>query len=352
MIFYFPSKIDLDNLNKASKIRPYEFSKNLNDEDVFIHGNSFSRILKLYKCLLFYKGDKNIYIESNNFPFYLSEIRKLQLWFIFEILAFYIFKIKKFKIGLFYRDLFWRHIDFKPKKIKTYIRHLFFLIEWKYYCSIINVFFLPTKKIIKLLPKNNKIAKVLWVGLNVNFNEIISNNSTQITFLYIGGVLPPFYDLKPLFEIAKKTKKHKFIICTREKEWNYILKENIYDIGSNVEVVFKSYKEIPDLYNSMNTVLIDPRKPKGYYSYSLPFKYLEAASYGAPIINLKGTAADDFLEKYNYSWSFNSEQEIISFINELNPIKLNEKQKIINKTIATHTWGNRLNELRQVIINS
>ena len=174
----------------------------------------------------------------------------------------------------------------------------------------------------------------------------------KITFLYIGGVLPPFYDLKPFFEITKKTKKHKFIISTREKEWKYILKENIYDIGSNVEVVFKSYKEIPDLYNSMNTILIDPRNPEGYYSYSLPFKYLEAASYGVPIINLKGTAADDFFEKYNYSWSFNSEQEIISFINELNLIKLNEKQKIIKKTIANHTWGNRLNELRKVIINS
>ena len=252
----------------------------------------------------------------------------------------------------FYRDLFWRHSDFKPKDLKSQIKHIFYLIEWKFYTFITKVIFLPTKKIIELLPKNNKKVKILWPGLNVNIDKLEFNSLTNLSFLYIGGVLPPFYDLTPLFKIAKKSKKHNFIICTRESEWDYVSKENIYESLSNVKVVFKSYEHVPELYKTTNTILIDPRRPSGYYSYSLPFKYLESSSYGCPIINLKGTASDDFFKKNDYSWSFNNENEIFDFINNLTIELVNQKRSKIKESINDHTWENRINFLRETLKNA
>lgn len=347
MVFYFPGKVQQNNSDRASKLRPYKLSNCLSEkEDFFISGTAKKRSLRLITSLRKNK-DNLFYIESNNMPFFIEDFRTFSFYPFLEILLLFLFKLKGYKIGFFYRDLFWRHPDFNSNKMKLILKKGFYYVEWYFLKLLVKAFFLPNKKISELLPRNDKAIFHLYPGLDLLETKPKSDNM-PIEFLYVGGALPPFYDLSNLFKLSQMIKNKTFHVCVRKEEWEQI--KDMYKPGKNVLIHHIKSAEIHKLYSTSRIILVDPRENEGYVGYSIPFKYFEAIQFGAFITKLSGGVSDELLQNTVFGRSFNNLIEMHNFLKNQTKNTYDEQLKLIIKNRNIHSWESRIEQIRNNLL--
>lgn len=359
MIYYFPDNFH-SNPNKGSQIRPLEMYKAFKDNNYIVDlviGGSFERIKQIKKIKSNIKSGieyEFMYAESVNIPIMLTNKLRLPLLPFLDLIFFKYLKKHSIPIGIFYRDLYWRmNIKVLESSFINRILVLLNRIEWTWYTKYISYLYLPTRRLKKFLPKidNNIIVDKLPPGspIHVNIQEISEgNDSNKIKLFYTGGVTPPYYDMRALFNLVNSIDFLVLTVNTREEEWNSYI-ELYADLQSDkIEIVFENHDSIYKYYNWAD-VVVDIRNNK-YFNNALPIKIMEAIAYEIPLILLKGSASAELIEKEELGWVFNDINEIKEFIISLNNDRsqLAKKKEFIKNKKHNFTWHSRA---EQVITN-
>jgi len=359
IIFYHPHFLP-DNPVKGSGLHPLSMKnafESIGYEVELVIGDSVHRKKSIKKI----KSNINagikyefLFAESSNLPAPISDPHHIPLRPLLDYNFFRFLKKKSVPVGLFYMDIYWRFKEFNyHTSIKYIIKLLFHWIEWKGILKTVDHLFLPTESLAKYLPNkwSNQNLSALYPGFNeeISKTSIVSNNK-ELNLLYVGGVKPPYYDIRPVLEAVNQVENVKLTICTRDYEWeqNKSFYKN-YDF-QNINIVHVASKELSDYYQSSNIVL-DIRKPEGYLKTALPMKIIGAMGHDVPLVVYDGTESADFVKKENIGWVVLDLDQVIILLKKINKNRelLDKKVKTIKEVKMNHTWEKRAIQTAEIL---
>lgn len=226
---------------------------------------------------------------------------------------------KDIPLSLFYRDIYWRYPGHTNDSsiIKRFIMQIGYRLDLIWYKRWVNILYLPSIKMIRLLGKFSFKALQLPPGGNLNHKDSIESTANPdgiLKLFYVGGVTGG-YKLHKLFTVVSEMKSVKLIFCTRENEWNNIKHE--YKLSENIEVIHKSGKELDHEYKKCDVSLMFFESDE-YRSFSMPVKMFEYISYHKPIIATADTAAGEWVKNNRAGWVIPyDEADLKSLLEEL-----------------------------------
>jgi glycosyltransferase involved in cell wall biosynthesis len=194
-----------------------------------------------------------------------------------------------------------------------------------------------------------KIIKDLPPGMSVpnNFNDQLLSMESPIRYIYVGGI-GNYYRMGVLFQAIRYFPNMEYFFCFRKDEWEK--GEKIYNIKDmkNILIFHYSNAKLPELYTLCHIGLIFI-EPDAYRKFAIPYKLFEYLSYGKPVVASKGTAAGDFVQKWNVGWVIPYEIDaLIALFARLseNREEINICKKNIALILADNMWDARISRVK------
>lgn len=360
MIFYHPHPI-VDNPVKGSELRPKMIMsafKELGYNVRSIVGDSFKRAKAISEIKQEIRDGNSfefMYGETWNLPIPLTDPHHLPLRPTQDYRFFNFLKKNLIPFGLYYRDFYWQVKELK-KNIPFYKYlpiSLFNSLDWLFYKKNVDHLFLPSNSISKYLPSdwNEENFSALPPGCDDSFyTEKQFSKDDKLTLFYVGGVKPPYYDLKPLLQTVGELSNVELVLCCRKNEWDEQSQYYSEIDLSNIEIVHASSSKLGSFYKESD-LIIDLRKVEGYFKTAMPIKLIEAIGYLRPALLLEGSEVASFVKREDTGWVVNSLKEAKSLLKELAMDKKIIRQKIENlkKVRPNHTWTARAREAASVL---
>lgn len=172
----------------------------------------------------------------------------------------------------------------------------------------------------------------------------------DLYLFYVGGVTPPLYDLRPLFDAVRGMEGISLTLCCRDAEWEQVKSYYAPIDESKVCIVhangegLKTYYWHADLF-----ALIWRVNP--YLSFAMPVKIFEALGYGVPILTTDGTEASRFVAKEGIGWVVSTMDELRELLSYLktNPQAIAEKRRRVETVREHHTWQVRAQMVANIL---
>ena len=364
IIFYHPVALK-ENPTSGSELRPIQMLEAFKKEGFQIDqvvGTSKQRqvqIKKVRKQLQAGIEYAFMYAESATIPIPLADPHHLPLRPLQDVLFFSELKRREIPIGLFYRDVYWQvdELKYNGPWWKRLPKQAFLWAEWFAFRRFVDLLFLPTEDIQRLLPTPwPKEVHALPPGCSCNSKgrkqavTRTSRSNKSLRLFYVGGVSPPYYDLRPLLDVVGELDNVHLTLCCREKEWQ--AQKHVYSLGerSDVDIVHAHSNEISRYYYTSDLVA-DLRKPEGYLKTALPIKVVEALGFGIPILLREGTAAASFVEREKTGWTVSSIDEAkkkISYLRDHHS-EVEDRRQDIKRAQPKHTWQARAQNVASLL---
>lgn len=356
MIFHHPFPVHT-NGTSGSQVRPQKMLEAFQKlgyevESVTGYGSERRKKIQAVREQL-QKGRKFafLYSESHTLPTLLTEKHHFPT---FPFLDFEFFKgLQKnnIPIGLFYRDIHWRFEQFKYLAWhKRSVTIPMYYYDWHQYQRLVNHLFLPSLAMKAFLPSvwpSDKLS-----ALPPGAEEEPSNTTThpgQLCFFYVGGVLPPLYDLKPLFTWLHDLQNVQLTLCCREKEWLEI-QAYYQPLPKNVNIIHASGDDLKAFYARADLfVILWGSNP--YLEFALPVKLFESIGHELPIIISAYGEAARFVASENIGWAVSSQKEFIDLVTSLqnHPERLEQKRQDVRAAKVRHTWQARAKQVAETL---
>jgi glycosyltransferase involved in cell wall biosynthesis len=287
-----------------------------------------------------------LYAESTTVPIPLADPHHLPVRPLQDVRFFQFLSDKGIPTGLFYRDVYWQVEDLKydGSWVKQVVKRSFLWLEWWNFQRFVDHLFLPTREIRTLLPTEwpAERCSALPPGCEVADGDP-SADGGPLELFYVGGVEPPYYDLRPLLKIVNQLDDVHLTLCCREPEWR-ANKAYYADIsfGDPITIVHASSDEIGRFYRNAD-VVADLRRPEGYLRTALPVKTVEAIGYGVPTILRAGTSAAAFVEREGAGWTVDSLEDAGDLLEGLRDDRgrIREKRRDVFAAQQHHSWSAR-----------
>ncbi len=258
-------------------------------------------------------------------------------------------------VGLFYRDIYWR-FDVYRQQVPWYKRAVtipFYWLEWWQYTQTVDHLFLPSLQMRSVLPTHWPAGRLTALPPGC---EATSPNSTRrnrengiLRGLYVGGVLPPLYDLTPLMRAVRSVKGVQLTLCCRQEEWQKA--RHFYDIDPQVTtVVHLQGEEVSRLYADADVFLMY-RASHPYLEVTVPVKLFEAIGHGVPIVANAGTEAGRIVEETGVGWTVEASDDLERLLMLLRDRRsmLDEKRECTLRQRSRHTWAARAETVAQTL---
>ncbi|SIN78814.1 Glycosyltransferase involved in cell wall bisynthesis [Acetomicrobium flavidum] len=351
MVFHHPFPI-VDNGRSGSQVRPYQMLQafralGYDVELVAGYAKERKQQANMVREQLS-KGRKFsfVYSESTSMPTLLTEPNHFPITPKIDFGLFSTMKAAGIPIGLYYRDIHWKFEVYK-KQVSWYKRIVaiqFYKYDWMMYKKTVDVLFVPSYSMAKVLPTSwsEERLGVLPPGCIVHNSTNHKLKTSDLHLFYVGGVMPPTYNLKPMIDLAKSEPNIRLTICCRLKEWEKV--KEYYCIGDNarVSIVHASGDELAKFYEQADLFLL-LWTPYSYLDFAVPVKLLESLGYGLPVLTTAGTEAARFVAANNIGWVVNNVDEARHLLRWLrdNPAELVKKRRQVMQIREQHTWLER-----------
>lgn len=295
------------------------------------------------------------YAEASTMPTLLTERHHIPVrpWFDFNF-----FKTLKYygiPIGLFYRDVYWRfdHLSRHTSSLKLLISKLGYRYDWKKYEKLVDHLFVPSQQMISELPRTwpCRSISVLPPGCATSppTNEHRDAQSDNLSLFYVGGVLPPLYDLTSMFRICGNMPGVRLTVCCRANEWK--IARSLYEpISDQVTIVHSHGDELLSYYQHADAFIMY-RSPDPYLDLAAPVKMFEAFGNGLPVITNSGTEAARIIKEEDAGWVLSGEEELRSLLEQVVRHKesLHAKRQRVYKMRERHTWRARVRQVETAL---
>jgi glycosyltransferase involved in cell wall biosynthesis len=292
-----------------------------------------------------------VYMENSTMPLALTDDDHFPRNILLEFIFFRKCKNLNIPVFVFYRDVRWRFNFYKKKhkfikRVATYIFYIFELVLYK--ISKVKLC-LPSYDMADYVPLYSKDRVIaLPPGSNASIPQKHHYKYGEtFRLLYIGGILPPVYDLTEMFSVLEKIENAELVIICREAEWRLITEDKLYKTGNNIEIVHESGLALESRLRDAHA-LFDFRSGSKYLNFSMPIKIFESIGAGLPVICKANTAYGNYISHNRLGWVFNNSNELILGLNEI--IASPKEYQKISKNTFLHSeqvsWASRIEKLR------
>lgn len=293
-----------------------------------------------------------VYSESANAPTLLTEQHHLPLSPLLDFGFLWRMRRRGIPVGLFYRDIYWCFPIYRATVgwLKSLIAKTFFWIDLLLYSRVLNILYLPSVEMGEWIPYRRlmSIARALPPGCSVP----VANSSTpsgatdeQLSLLYVGGVVPPIYDLRPLLESLKSTKCHLTLVC-RESEWKATQEHYRDALSDRISIVHASGGEIERLYAKADAAIVINAFDH-YRDFAMPVKLFESIGHAVPVLIFSGAAATRFILDNNLGWAVGSVEEMAGTLRHLQEHRdeVMHMRRLVAHGRSEHTWEARARQV-------
>ena len=299
-----------------------------------------------------------IYTESSTMPTLLTEPNHIPISPSIDFGFFRWAKKNGIPIGLFYRDIYWRFEHYKKQVswYKTFIATVFYYFDLFFYYRLVDYLFLPNMKMLDELPgvwRKDCIYALPPGGCKSTQYAATTLMQLPLKLIYVGGVLPPLYDLSAIFQGLKgfTSEEVQLTLCCREQEWQKCKEQYELPYNNTIHIVHEHGDSLKQRYLDSNVALLLYRHCS-YREFAMPIKMFEAISYGIPIISNINTAVGDFVEQEGIGWVIEgnpeSFQSWLKFIIE-HPEQIKQKSQIVKERAVYHTWQERAKRVAKIL---
>lgn len=364
IIYHHPDVI-VENGNSGSQVRPAKMLaafKNLGFTVDEVTGNTSQRAAAIKDIKQRVREGVEyafLYSENRSIPTPLTETHRLPLRPFLDHLFFKFCKRNSIPVGLFYRDIYWRFSMYKDK-LSPIVRSItipLYWYDWLAYNHHVDHLFLPSLKMREYLPTPWPFERLSALPPGtappIGAINVLRKSSTKpLSLLYVGGVLPPNYDISPLFKLIKNIINIRLTLICRSNEWEAA--KRYYGELPEDRVVIRhvSGEALQQEYNSADLFTII-REPYIYLDFAAPVKVFEAAAHCLPIITLGGTEASDIVKREGLGWVDDSLEDIVKRINQLDQDRslLIGKSTELEETRHNQTWESRAQAAAEKLLN-
>ncbi|MCB0210504.1 MAG: glycosyltransferase [Anaerolineae bacterium] len=266
-------------------------------------------------------------------------------------------RLHSIPVGLYYRDVHWRFGIIRPdapwyKEIHPLI---LFWYDWFCYYLALDHLFIQSMGMAKYLPTKWPATRASSLPPGCDLAPLDDSDCKRpaddnLRLLYIGGVRPPIYDLKPMFEFVTKHPMLHLTVCCRDFEWAKI--QSYYEPfdRNKIRIIHAFGDQLPALYESTHVFLL-LLNPHTYWDFVMPVKLFEAIGFGKPLITTAGTQVARFVEEEGLGWTVSSSDEFGNLILYLqaNPDLVLEKCRHVERVREQHTWQVRAQTVADVL---
>jgi len=356
IIFYHPVPL-AENPTSGSEVRPVRMLQAFRDEGFDVDpviGTSKQRRRHMKRVRERLRAGTDyafMYAESATVPIPLADPHHLPVRPLQDALFFRELNRRQVSIGLFYRDVYWRveELKYQGPWWKRLPKRAFLWLEWFLFRRCVDHLFLPTENIRPLLPTQwpPDSVSALPPGCDergaCNAEEQSDKEEERpLRLFYVGGISPPYYDLRPLLNVVERIDGVRLTLCCREPEWGE--QKSFYDVQdrTDVAIVHANSNEIGQYYRSAD-LIADLRRPEGYLRTALPIKIVEAIGYGVPSLLIEGTASAAFVENEGIGWTVVSLSDAEAKLRYLRDHReeIAEKSRHVEDSRPRHTWEAR-----------
>lgn len=369
MIFYHPAPLSTDP-QSGSQVRPVkmlEAFRTLGYDVYEITGNLGQRVKKINELMDILSRQPRssyqfFYGESITAPPIIRD-KTLSLGQAFkELSIFSRLHSQKIPMGLFYRDIHWKFDQYKNnlRLEKRLLSIPFFYYELYLYARFLDYLFLPSIGMCKIIPFFKDGSRVIALPPGCNdiqasderLNPLSSKGSQfSLRLLYVGGIIPPLYDIRPVLDIVRKRTDFQLTISCRRQEWDSW--KNVYEpfLSPNIRIIHANEHELQSLYLQSDISLLF-YTPHEYRRLAIPLKLSESLGYGVPIIASGDTEAARFIQAECIGWVANSSDELGNLLTYLayNSAEIKTMRKNVYQVCARHTWRQRAQQVADLFL--
>lgn len=363
IVFHFPERLD-QKQDGASRLRPNKMIQAFRaagyEVDV-VAGFASERREAIRRVRAAVRSGVNydfLYSEASTMPTMLTEPHHLPTHPFLDLGFLIWFRRHVAPVGLFYRDVYWQFPEYVEQIgfLKSFIGRIFYWLDFILYYFAVSHLFLPTIKMRKVFPW--WLQKHSMSALPAGCDEVRAisriQDSPKLRLLYVGGITPPYYDLRPMFKVARELDQSvELTVCCRQSEWSMQMPLYKEYLGPNIQVVHQSSAEIPALFANAD-VFTMYRAKHPYWSFGAPYKVFEALSYGLPIVCRSDEGLADEIAGQGWGWVFAEDGQLRTFLSDLagDEMKLQKVRADLAGSWRQQSWRQRIDQVRTRVMES
>lgn len=256
-------------------------------------------------------------------------------------------------VGLFYGDVHYRldHFRVNVRWPDRDLMQLLFRLDWLIYRPFIDHLFLPSLRMAGFLPTPwpaERMSALLPGCPTPDIRHTEAKNG-GLRLLFVGGIVPPLYDLKPMIDTISRTPGVCLTLCCRADEWARVGSYYGTLDPARVRVVHASGEGLRSYYEAADVFCMFWRHP--YLEITMPVKVFEALGHGLPLITAAGTEPARFVNEAGVGWMPDSSEEFSRLLMHLR----DERQEVTQmqqraETIRyQHTWQTRARQVADTL---
>lgn len=353
MIFHHPEPI-LEEGMSGSQVRPFRMwqaFKELGYQIELVAGYARERrqaIQRVRQQVQMGQKVNLVYAESSTTPTLLTETHHIPTHPFVDFDFWAWLKKQDVPIGLFYRDVHWR-FDQHRKNLTWYKRAVaipFYWYDWIRYRQLVDHLFLPSLGMRSALPGKWEDERSSALPPGCALPETCTGKATYspgsgLKLVYVGNVIPPLYDLRPLIKVVHALKDVSLTLCCPASAWEQ-MRAYYEPIGDRVQIVHASGKALDAHYANADLFAMVWGQ-SAYLDFAMPVKLFESLGHGVPVITIGQTQAAKLVSREKIGWVAANVQEVRQLLLHLkeNPDIIMEKRKHVNVVRRRHTWLTR-----------
>jgi len=270
-------------------------------------------------------------------------------------------KKQSIPIGLFYRDIHWKFDQYRlyVPWFRRVIFTPFYWYDWLRYRQLVDHLFLPDLAMWEVLPiywPRDRVSALPpgceTLELDFSFADR-EETALPLNLFYVGGVRPPLYDLRPMFDVVNSLSDITLTLCCRESEWEEVKPYYTPVNAEKIHIVHASGDNLATYYIAADLFGLI-WEPYSYLSRTISLKVFETLGYGVPIVTTRGTIAAQFVEREGVGWVAENGSEMRMMLERLkaDPGLIAQVRDNIETARERHTWQVRAQTVAGILTDT
>jgi glycosyltransferase involved in cell wall biosynthesis len=278
----------------------------------------------------------------------------------FQDYAFYRWcKTELIPMGLFYGDVHWRFNFYTRGKSWKWLAQIMplYWYDWLTYLRWMEHLFLPSMRMRHFLPTAWPEGRISALLPGCNSIPLAKDPprpaaSRALRLFYVGGIVPPLYDLKQMLDTISSIDGICLTLCCRAFEWEKVKDYYLPLDETRIRLVHESGPALAPYYAEADAFSFYCYHP--YMDFAMPVKVFESIGYGLPLLVSGSKETARFIAAEGAGWVAGTVEELRSLLVRLRDDRqeiARVRKHIVDEVRARHTWQVRARQVADTLLS-